>query len=114
MTILKIENLTPEGLGRYRNHHRLRVFAYKGVRCIHCGIEGNKLVKHRQSNGYIHIDIFYWGKNRQMLITRDHLFPKSKGGSDSLDNLYPMCERCNHKKGDRLPFERSRVIPPTL
>ena len=32
----------------------------------------------------------------------DHVIPKSKGGTDELDNLVPSCRRCNSRKGARL------------
>ena len=34
------------------------------------------------------------------LMTKDHIKPKSKGGSDHMDNLQTMCTICNGKKGD--------------
>jgi 5-methylcytosine-specific restriction endonuclease McrA len=30
----------------------------------------------------------------------DHVYPKSKGGEDTLDNLVAACRRCNIKKKD--------------
>jgi 5-methylcytosine-specific restriction endonuclease McrA len=38
-------------------------------------------------------------------LTIDHIFPKSKGGKDSWDNLISACWRCNSRKGDRTPEE---------
>lgn len=33
------------------------------------------------------------------MITIDHFIPKSKGGTNSIDNLVPACRDCNHDKG---------------
>ena len=30
----------------------------------------------------------------------DHKIPKSRGGTDALDNLVPCCPECNDEKGD--------------
>lgn len=38
-------------------------------------------------------------------LTRDHVVPKSRGGSDMWDNVVASCRRCNHWKGDRLVHE---------
>ena len=38
-------------------------------------------------------------------LTRDHVVPKSRGGSDDWDNVVAACRRCNHHKGNRLPHE---------
>ena len=35
-------------------------------------------------------------------LTRDHVVPKSRGGSDLWDNVVAACKRCNHRKGDLL------------
>lgn len=37
-------------------------------------------------------------------LTIDHMLPRSKGGTDHLENLQLLCNFCNSKKGDR-PME---------
>lgn len=34
------------------------------------------------------------------MLTRDHIYPKSKGGLNSLKNYQLLCHSCNQKKKD--------------
>lgn len=34
-------------------------------------------------------------------LTRDHVIPLTIGGSDSIDNVQPLCARCNSKKNNK-------------
>jgi hypothetical protein len=43
--------------------------------------------------------------------TKEHLTPKSRGGSDELLNIVPACWRCNHLKGTRTAEEFRRDFP---
>ncbi|MBQ0013353.1 MAG: HNH endonuclease [Proteobacteria bacterium] len=38
-------------------------------------------------------------------LTIDHIYPKSKGGSDDITNLQPMHRICNETKGATIPTE---------
>ena len=50
----------------------------------------------------------YCGKNHtDMELTRDHVVPVSRGGSDHWENVVSCCRRCNHFKGNRLLEEIS-------
>ncbi|MDJ1180211.1 HNH endonuclease signature motif containing protein [Roseofilum sp. BLCC_M91] len=45
-------------------------------------------------------------------ITLDHQIPRSKGGSNSLENLRICCFSCNNQRGNSLfppPFFRKKV-----
>ena len=38
-------------------------------------------------------------------LTVDHVIPRSKGGTDTWDNVVASCQRCNVKKGNRTSKE---------
>ena len=86
-------------LENYNMHHRLRVFYEKGLRCVQCGKEGKTLIHSRDIGGNRHIDVF---TETFELMTIDHILPKSKGGRTYIDNLQPMCQSCNSRKGDNI------------
>lgn len=87
----------------FQRHKRLKVFWLKGTKCVLCGLEGNKIIKYRtKRGGGIHYDLFYWTKKRKVLMTVDHWTPKSLGGTRDIDNLEPMCERCNARKANAI------------
>lgn len=44
---------------------------------------------------------------RPALLTRDHVLPMSRGGSDVWDNVVTSCRACNQKKDNRLVEETS-------
>ena len=86
------------------NSLRLQLFKLKGVSCQDCGIQGNYFRKDtfRGMKTY-HFNLYTLdSNNNEMLMTKDHIFPKSKGGKDMLDNLQVLCEKCNQKKGNKI------------
>lgn len=38
-------------------------------------------------------------------LTRDHIMPSSRGGSDKWENVVAACKRCNQHKANRTPEE---------
>ena len=52
----------------------------------------------------------YCGRHRSELrgrqfLTRDHILPLSRGGSNAWENVVASCSPCNNRKGNSLPEE---------
>lgn len=85
-----------------------KVFKLKGADCTCCPIKGLYFALERTPGPRLsvynewHFNLY--GKNirgHEVLLTKDHIVPRSAGGDDSMDNLQPMCIRCNTKKGSK-------------
>ena len=63
-------------------HIRAKVYNRDGGRCQYCGRELTRVE-----------------------AQADHLIPKSRGGTKTLDNLVLCCEPCNQRKGSRTVAE---------
>lgn len=64
-----------------------------------------------------HYTCQYCGRHRSQLkrlerLTREHVKPICRGGTDTWENVTSACSTCNHRKGNRLPFE-VRMYPQT-
>jgi len=71
------------------------LFARDRYRCQYCGRSGADL-KPRES------------------LTRDHLIPLSRGGTNDWSNVVTACASCNTRKANRLPEEIGMhpIVPP--
>lgn len=83
---------------------RYQVFA-KSCTCVTCGIVGSFMAKEKCSGSSLqdkwHFNLYAINnQGKEVLMTKDHIIPKSKGGPDTLTNYQTMCERCNSKKGN--------------
>jgi hypothetical protein len=87
---------------------RLRTFT-KGVVCIECKKEGSffSIDTQTSSKGKYHLNLWHKSKTGAwILMTSDHIHPKSKGGADKdLENRQPMCRPCNARKADKVGGE---------
>lgn len=86
------------------NSQRYQTFFIKGCKCVKCGIEGKYFAKEKHPNdNSFHLNLYAIDKNgEEVLMTKDHIIPKSKGGIDDISNYQTMCEKCNVAKGNKL------------
>lgn len=89
------------------NSQRYQLFKAKGTTCVTCGLKGTyfALEKAGKTERY-HLNLYGIDKNgKEIMITKDHIIPKSKGGLDKLENYQVMCECCNSRKGNDYEFK---------
>lgn len=67
-------------LSRRHTPTKRNIFLRDSYACQYCGVDDAKM-------------------------TIDHVFPKSRGGRDTWENLVAACVKCNNKKGNRTPEE---------
>jgi len=92
---------------------RYVVYVKYGVKCAHCGITGLFFAVEKsfaQDTKKYHLNLYGADKyGTLIMITVDHIIPKSKGGEDSIENKQPLCITCNGKKGDKLPDQVTKI-----
>jgi len=92
------------------NSQRLKLFI-KNRTCNNCNIVGKwfsldinraDLRSNKQGKTLIkpHFNLYGIGDDGRLeMMTRDHIYPKSKGGTDTVDNYQCLCMSCNMRKG---------------
>lgn len=101
---------------------RYEVFKKMGHKCVSCGIEGTimalethspsekTLKRYKKANKTIdnacvayHFNLYGLDEDgNEVMLTKDHIIPKSRGGKNNIDNYQPMCSNCNNEKGNKL------------
>jgi 5-methylcytosine-specific restriction endonuclease McrA len=70
--------------------------------CPVCGLTGKffaiETTDTKEPKKY-HLNLYAVENGQEVLMTSDHIFPKSLGGRGHLKNRQAMCSPCNSKKG---------------
>lgn len=83
------------------NSKRYYCYARKGVACVRCGIKGQYFAVEKQHKSGYHLNLYHLTKDDiEIMLTIDHILPRSRGGGNEPSNLQAMCFICNHEKGN--------------
>jgi hypothetical protein len=81
----------------------------KSQRCATCGLTASFLaleyndLSNRSKTKSAHFNLYGVNdRGQEVMFTKDHIYPKSKGGSNDLSNLQTMCTCCNFKKANKV------------
>lgn len=76
------------------------------IKCYKCGCTADRWIADKHSNdrqGPPVLNLYATAKKGELvLMTRDHIIPKSVGGVDRIENLRPACAVCNEGRGNKL------------
>lgn len=84
---------------------RLRTFK-RSRTCVCCGRVGTSIgLDLPDGQDKPHFNLYCIENGSKILMTKDHIVPKSKGGKNHISNMQTMCCHCNVRKGDKSPEE---------
>jgi len=89
---------------------RLRTFK-KSTECVCCGRKGTLMgldLPIGQSRP--HFNLYCVEGNKRILMTKDHIVPKARGGKNHISNMQTMCCHCNSAKGDKSQEEYAAFL----
>jgi hypothetical protein len=87
------------------NTKKYRLFKEKGVVCASCGLKGKffALEAHDKDaeRGIFHFNLYgIDADGDEVLLTKNHIFPKLIEGTNTIDNYQTMCYVCNCSKAN--------------
>ena len=81
--------------------------------CWHCGIKATCWVVNKGQNDIVSkpvLDLFATTRGRYVLMTRDHIIPRSLGGANDVRNLRVGCTDCNSARGNEMDEADSQFM----
>lgn len=92
-----------DGLMIKMNSQRYRLFQ-RSCKCVRCGVVGTRMYLEKaekcNENSW-HFNLYGVREDgTEVMMTKDHIIPKSLGGKNCLENYQTMCSDCNGEKGN--------------
>jgi len=90
---------------------------------VNSNIAVRRVLKHNAAHNHVpplskrelflrdgHLYLYCGNQFPEQLLTRDHLVPLSRDGTDTWKNVVTACKSCNHPKGARTPKEAGMTL----
>ena len=79
--------------------------------CVVCGLKGKKFILQGSSPQSPHFNLYAVENQTLILMTKDHVVPKSKGGKDVPENYQTCCSICNEIKNNfEIDYDKVREL----
>lgn len=93
-----------DGCSVKRTSQRYSLFR-KSTVCVKCGLKATHFALERHNPEIdltYHFNLYAKTDDGDILFTKDHILPKSKGGKNAMSNYQVMCTKCNGDKGNKI------------
>ena len=89
--------------GKWRKNNKNRAaYLARRRRALTYSAQGNFTNEEFHALCEKHNNICLCCKRDDVKLTADHVVPLSKGGSNTIDNIQPLCQSCNSKKSTKI------------
>lgn len=85
-----------------------------GCMCQNCLEKPTYFGLGKDNGGNWHLDLYSKKDDEHYMYTIDHVFPKSKGGLNHIDNYQLLCKVCNENKSDIIIGENELILKPDV
>ena len=79
---------------------RYKLFQKQNPICVNCGLGGTYFWLEQHTDEPPHFNLYGIKDNKEIMLTKDHIIPKSEGGKNILSNYQILCVICNQIKGN--------------
>lgn len=100
------------GITFHRNYKRMKKLRYQNKKFSNGGFHTFKQWEEMKER-FNFMCLCCGKKEPEIKLTEDHIVPISKGGSDDIENIQPLCFICNCKKSvNTINYTITLTIPP--